>query len=122
MVGLSLKTYGPNFQWPARSADGLNATSPVKAGMVFRLKATFDLNTLPAGPLRTLARTLQVHGGIVYDRNLGVPKLTTISDPAWPKGTADLGVVLGNKLPLSALEPVNLTGVAGSAGSIRVTA
>lgn len=121
MVGLSLKTYGPTYRWPARSADGLNQSSPVQAGMVFRLKAAFDLNTVPSGPLRALARTLQVHGGIVYDRNLGVPKVTTISDPAWPKGTANLGVVLGNKIPLSAMEPVNMSSVAGTAGTIRVT-
>ena len=113
MVGLSLKTYGPGFRWPARSADGLNPTSPVQAGTVFRLKASFDLNTIPAGPLRALARTLKVHGGIVYDRNLSTPKLTTISDPTWPQGNSDLGIVLGKRLPLTALEPVNLTPIAG---------
>jgi hypothetical protein len=120
MVGLSLRTYGPGWRWPARSADGLNTGSPVQAGTVFRLRPEFPVGSLPPGPLQALARTLQVHGGIVYDRNLGVPKVTTISDPDWPQGTADLGVVLADRLPLSELEPVDLSPVAGPVNTIAV--
>lgn len=127
MVGLSARNYGQHptlaaswFRWPARRSDGTIPGSSVKAGQVFRLKSTFNENTAfpTSQPLRALARTLKKYGMMIYDRNFNIAKITVPNDPQWPTGSQDLGVVLGNKLPLSQFEPVNMDPVAGPTNSI----
>jgi len=132
MVGISLRNYGrisagqPTgwYRWPARRSDGTIDGSAVKAGQVFRLKSTFNEATaFPTNqPLRALARTLKKYGMIVYDRNFNIAKITVPNDPKWPTGSQDLGVVLGNKLPLSNFEPVDMDPIAGPTNSIQVLA
>jgi hypothetical protein len=121
MIGVSLKNYGGQYRWPARSADGTLPGSPIEAGMVLRLRTSFIVDALPNQPLRALARTLQLYGAVVYDRNFQVAKLTTPSDPAWPQGVADPGVVLGTALQLTEFDVVDLRPVAGPVNSIATT-
>jgi hypothetical protein len=121
MLGVSLENYGTTYTWPARAGDGTASGSPIQAGMVLRLKSTFDLSTLPNNPLKALARTLQKYGMMVYDRNFKKANLLSPCDPAWPQKSNDLGALLANKMPFSEFEVVNMSSVAGTTNSIQVT-
>lgn len=121
MLGVSLENYGTTFTWPARAGDGTATGSPIQAGMVLRLKSTFDLSTLPNDPLKALARTMQNYGVMVYDRNFKQANILSPCDPAWPQGNSDLGKLLDNKLPFTQFEIVDMSSVAGSTNSIQVT-
>lgn len=119
VLGLSLYDYGTTFTWPARKTDG-TISGGLPGGSILRLKSNFDLSTLPNNPLKAVARTLQKYGAVVYDRNFTRNQLLTPNDPAWPQGQSDLGVLLADKLPLSAFEVVDVSSVQGATNSIAV--
>lgn len=119
MLGVTAYDYGTTHVWPARDGDG-TVVGGVPAGTVFRLKSNFNLNTLPNAALRAVGRTLQKYGFVIYDRNFTRHQILTPNDPAWPQGSADLGVQLGTLFPWSAFEAVNMTSVTGAVDSIEV--
>jgi hypothetical protein len=75
------------YVWPARSTDGAEPDG-LREGSILRLKADFDVDGLATAPLRAMARTLQRHGMILYDRG-AFPSITAVNDPSWPNNFAD---------------------------------
>jgi len=73
--------------FPARSTDGEEPVG-LREGSILRLPADYDVAALPTAPLRAMARTLQRHGMILFDRG-AFPSITAVNDPSWPNAFAD---------------------------------
>lgn len=119
MLGWVAANYREEFQWPARSTDGEEATG-LPAGAVLRLKSTFNVASLPNAPLRALARTLQKYGVLLYDKSSTHAVIATPSDPNWPQGANDLGTLLGSSLQFSQFDLVDMSSVMIAPDSIEV--
>ena len=66
----------PAFVYPATSADGDAArtnTGAIPQGSRLFMPPTFDITSIHDADLRRIARTLQVYGAYVVDRNHGTP-------------------------------------------------
>lgn len=111
MVGIVLEDYQNQRQWPSRVGDGTQLDGP-KSGEVLRLRSDFDLASLPNDMMRALARTLQLHGAILYDRG-ATPKINTCNDPLWTSAHRA-------SFPFNQFECLDLSSVAGPAHSIRL--
>lgn len=111
MVGIVLEDYQNQRQWPSRVGDGTQLDGP-KSGEVLRLRSDFDLASLPNDMMRALARTLQLHGAILYDRG-AFPKINTCNDPLWTSAHRA-------SFPFNQFECLDLSSVAGPAHSIRL--
>lgn len=111
MIGFVLQDYRNQRQWPSRGGDGTQTVGP-KSGEVIRLRSDFNLASLPNDMMRALARTLQVHGAILFDRG-DMPRFITCNDPLWNTATRA-------SFPFSQFECVDLSSVAGTTNSIRL--
>lgn len=111
MIGFVLQDYMNQRQWPSRGGDGQQTAGP-KSGEVIRLRSDFNLASLPNDMMRALARTLQVHGAILFDRG-DFPRIVAPNDPLWNTATRA-------SFPFSQFECVDLSSVAGPTNSIRL--
>lgn len=112
MIGFVLKDYRNVRQWPSRQGDGTRSTGP-KSGEVLRLSADFNLASLPNDWTRAIARTLQKHGMLLFDRS-DFPRIVTCNDPLWP-------VNFDVTFKWDQFEAVDLSSVEGAANSIRLS-
>jgi hypothetical protein len=126
MMGFALDAPGlrNGFVWPARAEDAAASTG-LPEGAIIRLKSTFNVAGLATAPLRAMARTLQRHGMVLFDRS-SFPNITAVNDPAWPSSTFG-----DNIFDLTDFERVDISSVATApwtrnypleppAGTIRV--
>jgi hypothetical protein len=59
---------GSTIWWPSRAGDGYSSDQyAIPFGARIQLDPAFDVNTLPAGPTRTIAHALQDYGAWVVD-------------------------------------------------------
>ncbi|MEN0059870.1 MAG: hypothetical protein AAGB31_13610 [Bdellovibrio sp.] len=66
----------PTYVYPATSADSDAASTnsgKIPEGALLMLPPDFDIETIKTPALKKVARTLQVYGGRVVDRNTGTP-------------------------------------------------
>ncbi len=66
----------PSYVFPATSADSTAATTntgQIPEGALLMLPNSFDIAQIKNPKLQKIARTLQVYGGYVVDRNYGTP-------------------------------------------------
>ena len=89
MLGFALDAPGlrNGFVWPARAEDAAAATG-LPEGAIIRLKSTFNVAGLATAPLRAMARTLQRHGMVLFDRS-SFPNIVAVNDPSWPSNFGD---------------------------------
>jgi len=117
MLGIVIaKDHGSGYIWPARSGDG-DGSNPdgVPMGMVFRLRADFDISGY-APSTQVVLRALQEHGAVVYD-SFG-PGIDGAGLLAMSNGWTGTDHVTAQRelsgVPIGAFEAVDVSGLAAN--------
>lgn len=113
------KMNATEFLWPSTQSDGSGGSSPVKYGMVFRLKANYAIPSSLSEPAKAVLRTLKKRGAVVMD--VGGPGQAGFGfayDPRWNHSEM---VSLFDDLAWSDFDVLDISSLSVSADSMEIT-